>query len=192
MQKHRPCSSSESTPVRTVHEKRLLMLSVALGVLVLAAVPLHAGLRADPSVLSDEDYLEPACRTPVEVLPEPICPRVVAGESPLTIVFALGVVPLALRRGGRRAMRALAVTSVALAVLQLVAPFAFTFESTAPGPGTPSPLKADKGCGLVNCGLDHTLFHVLQVPLLVAIAVTADRTSRGTRPHGKTPASRLG
>jgi hypothetical protein len=177
MQKDRPCSSSESTPARTVHEKRLLMLSVALGVLVLATVPLHAVLRADPSVLSDEDYLEPACRTPVHVFPEPICPRVVAGESPLTIVFALGAVPLALRRGGRRTMKALAVTSLALAVLQLVSPFAFTFESTAPGAGTPSPLKADEGCGLVNCGLDHTLFHMLQVPVLVAIAVTSRRLS---------------
>ena len=178
--------------MRTVHEKRLLMLSLALGVLVLAAVPLHAALRADPRVLSDEDYLEPACRTPVHVFPEPICPWVVAGESPMTIVFALGVVPLALRRGGRRAMTALAVISAALAVLQLVAPFAFTFESTAPGAGTPSPLKADEGCGLVNCGLDHTVFHMLQVPFLVAIAVTAGRTSRGTGPHGRTPGGRLG
>jgi hypothetical protein len=166
--------------VRTVHEKRLLTVSVALGVLVLAAVPLHAGLRADPSVLSDEDYLNPACRTPVQVFPEPICPRVVAGESPMTIVFALGVVPLALRRGGRRAMKALAVTSVALAALQLVAPFTFTFESTAPGAGTPSPLEADEGCGLVNCGLDHTLFHMLQVPFLVAIALTSRRLSDRT------------
>jgi hypothetical protein len=140
--------------VRTVHEKRLLMLTLALGVLVLAAVPLHAVLRADTSVLADEDYLKPACQTPVHVF-------------------------LALRRGGRRAMRALAVTSAALAVLQLLAPFAFTFESTAPGGGTPSPLKADEGCGLVNCGLDHTLFHILQVPFLVAIAVTAGRTSPG-------------
>jgi hypothetical protein len=165
--------------VRTVHEKRLLMLTLALGVLVLAAVPLHAVLRADTSVLADEDYLKPACQTPVHVFPEPVCPRVVAGESPLTIVFALGVVPIAIRRGGRRTMKALAVTSVALAVLQLLAPFAFTFESTAPGAGTPSPLKADEGCGLVNCGLDHTLFHILQVPFLVAIAVTAGRTSPG-------------
>ena len=172
--------------MRTVHEKRLLMLSLALGVLVLAAVPLHAVIRADPSVLADEDYLKPACRTPVHVFPEPICPRVVAGEYPMTIVFALGVVPLALRRGGRRAMRALAITSVALAVLQLAAPFAFTFESTAPGAGTPSPLKADEGCGLVNCGLDHTLFHMLQVPVLVAIAVTSRRLS-DTSPERSPP-----
>ena len=173
--------------MRTVHEKRLLRLSVALGVLVLATVPLHAVLRADPNVLSDEDYLEPACRKPVHVFPEPICPWVVAGESPLMIIFALGAVPLALRRGGRRTMKALAVTSVALAVLQLVSPFAFTFESAAPGAGTTSPVKADEGCGLVNCGLDHTVFHMLQVPFLVAIAVTSRRlgdTSSERSPAG--------
>jgi hypothetical protein len=155
--------------------KRLLLVSLALGVLVLALVPLHAELRADRRVLSNDIYLKPACRTPVHLLPEPICPRIVAGESPLTILFALGVVPLALRRAGPGTMKALAITSGALAALQLVAPFALTFESATPAAETPSPLEADQGCGLVNCGLDHTMFHLLQVPFLVAMALMSRR-----------------
>ena len=168
-------------------EKRLLVVSLALGVLVLAVVPLHAELRADRRVLSNDSYLEPACRTPVHLLPEPICPRVVAGESPVTIMFALGVVPLALRRAGPRAMNALALTSGALAALQLVAPFAFTFESATPAVGTPSPLEAHHGCGLVNCGLDHTMFHLFQVPFLVAMALTSWRLAEQRVSHCPPP-----
>jgi hypothetical protein len=56
------------------------MVSLALGILVLPAVPLHAALRADPSVLGDDDYLKPACRVPFQAFPEPICPRMVAGD----------------------------------------------------------------------------------------------------------------
>ena len=154
-------------------EKPVLFVSTALGLLVLAAVPLHAALRADERVLSDRAYLEPACRTPVEVFPEPICPRVVAGESPAMIAYALVVVPLVLRRGGPGAFRALALASAALAALQVIAPFMLTFDSVTPGAGTPSPLEADDGCGLVNCGLDHTLFHLAQVPFLLAMALTS-------------------
>jgi hypothetical protein len=40
--------------MRSPLEKHQLLISVALGLLVLAAVPLHAGLRADPRVLSDD------------------------------------------------------------------------------------------------------------------------------------------
>jgi hypothetical protein len=151
----------------------LVLTSLALGTVVLLAVPLHAGFRADDAVLADDDYLRPACRTPVHVLPEPICPKVVAGESPATVLFALVVVPLVARRPGRGRLLAIAVASAALAAIQVVAPFGFSFPAV--DGERPSPFEADAGCGLVNCGLDHTLFHLVQVPFLVAMAVIAYR-----------------
>jgi hypothetical protein len=158
----------------------LILVSLALGVLVLAAVPLHGALRADPRVLSDDDYLEPACRVPFPVFPEPVCPRVVAGESPLTVVYALIAVPLLARRGGRRGLLLIAITSAGLAALQLAAPFAFTYPP-AGGGSRPSAFEPEPGCGLVNCGLDHTLFHLAQLPFLVALAVLACRLYRAAR-----------
>ena len=157
------------------------MVSLALGVLVLAAVPLHAALRADPSVLGDDDYLKPACRVPFQAFPEPICPRVVAGESPATALYALIAVPLLSRRPGRRNLVAISVASAAFAALHIFAPFAFTFES-AFTQERPSPFEADAGCGLVNCGLDHTLFHLAQVPFFAAMALLSYRLG----PPGRT------
>jgi hypothetical protein len=153
----------------------LVLTSLALGLLVLAAVPLHAAVRADPDVLAHDDYLDPACRTPAPIAPEPVCPRVVAGESPATIVYALVVVPLVVRRGGRLAMKVLAAASAGFAVLQLVAPFVFTFPPIEAASGTPPPFEAHQGCGLVNCGLDHTLFHLVQVPFFVALGLMSLR-----------------
>jgi hypothetical protein len=158
----------------------LILVSLALGVLVLAAVPLHAAVRADPRVLSDDDYLEPACRVPFPVFPEPVCPRVVAGESPLTLVYALIAVPLLGARGGRRGLLLIAITSAGLAALQLAAPFAFTYPP-AGGGRRPSALEPEPGCGLVNCGLDHTVFHLAQLPFLVALAVLAYRLYQAAR-----------
>ena len=86
--------------------RALLAVALTLGIVVAAVVPLHTELRADPDVLADDDYLRPACRTPFEVFPEPLCPRVVAGESPATLLLALVVVPvLALRRRHERSWR---------------------------------------------------------------------------------------
>jgi hypothetical protein len=147
-----------------------------LGVLVLAAVPVHSAVRADAGVLRADDYLDPACRTPLAVFPEPVCPKVVAGESPATIAFALLVVPLGLRRATTGWLMAIALASAGFAALHLVAPFGLTFESTSGR--VPSPWQADEGCGLVNCGLDHTLFHLAQVPFFVAIALGARRLAR--------------
>jgi hypothetical protein len=164
--------------VRTQLERRLLWISLALGVVVLAAVPLHAVLRADPRVLEHEDYIGPACETPLKVLPEPVCPKLVAGESPAIVAFALVAVPLAIRRGGRGALLFVTFASVGLAALQFAAPFAFAFDPVEDASGDASPFDVELGCGLVNCGLDHTLFHVAQVPFLVAMAVTSYRATR--------------
>lgn len=164
--------------------RSLILVSLALGAFVLAAVPLHAALRADERVLSHEDYLEPACRVPLAVFPEPVCPRVVAGESPLTLVYALLAVPLVVRRGGRRGLLLISITSAGLAALQLAAPFAFTFPPVGGGP-RPSAFEPEPGCGLVNCGLDHTVFHFAQLPFLGALAVVGYALYRGARrPRG--------
>ena len=165
--------------VRTQLERRLLWISIALGVVVLAAVPLHAALRADPRVLEHKDYVGPACETPLKVLPEPVCPNVVAGESPAIVAFALVAVPLAIRRGGRGALLFVAFASAGLAALQLAAPFAFTFPPA--GGGGPSAFEPEPGCGLVNCGLDHTLFHFGQLPFLLALTVGGCRSYRRAR-----------
>lgn len=149
--------------------RMLIATALTLGVLVVAVVPLHAELRADPDVLADDDYLRPACRTPFEVFPEPVCPRVVAGESPATILLALVVVPILAVRRRPRPFLATAVLSASWAAVQLVGPFLLTFRSTS-GERTP-PIERDAGCGLVNCGLDHTLFHLAQLPFLLAIAL---------------------
>jgi hypothetical protein len=154
----------------------LIATALTLGVLVVAVVPLHAELRADPDVLADDDYLRPACRTPFEVFPEPVCPRVVAGESPATVLLALVVVPILALRGRRRAFLAIAVLTASWAAVQLAGPFLFTFRSTS-GERTP-PFESDAGCGLVNCGLDHTLFHLAQLPFLLAIALIGYRLYR--------------
>ena len=164
--------------------KRLVLVSVALGVLVLVVVPLHAALRADPAVLADEEYLGPACNMPFQAFPEPFCPRVVAGESPATVLLALIVVPLLARRPTRRRLIAISIASLACAALQIVAPFAFfTFPSASSG-RTPAPFEADPGCGLVSCGLDHTLFHLLQVPFLLAMAFDGHRLQRALPERG--------
>ena len=40
--------------------KPLVMTSLALGTLVLVAVPLHTAFRAEDDVLASDDYLRPA------------------------------------------------------------------------------------------------------------------------------------
>lgn len=170
--------------------------SLALGLFMLAVVPLHGALRADATVLSDDDYVRPACRVPFPVLPEPVCPRVFAGESPLTVVYALLAVPLLARRARPRRLLAVSIASAALAAIQLVGPFAFTFPP-ADGGQDPSAFEVEATCGLVNCGLDHTIFHLVQVPFLVAIATESYRLYRArsrsappaAKPTSATPAA---
>lgn len=159
-----------------------MLTSLALGVLVLVMVPLHTTFRADDGVLAADDYLRPACRTPVHVFPEPVCPDVVAGESPLTALYALVVVPLLVFRTGRGSLLAIAVASGVLAAVQVVAPFAYSFPAV--DGERPSPFQADAGCGLVNCGLDHTIFHLLQLPFLLVMTVLAYRLYRRAGEEG--------
>jgi hypothetical protein len=154
--------------------RALHAVAATLGILVLAAVPVHAALRADPDVL--EDYLEPACGVPFQVFPEPVCPQVVAGESPATAVLALVLVPLLAWGLHPARLLAIAILSGAWAVVQVAGPFLFTFRPISGE--RPSPFEPDAGCGLVNCGLDHTIFHLAQLPFLIAIAALSYRLYR--------------
>jgi hypothetical protein len=156
--------------------RTLLTAAAALGILVLAAVPVHAALRADPDVLAHEDYLEPACRVPFQIVPEPVCPRAVAGESPATVLFALVLVPLLAWGLRPQRLLALAILSGGWALVQVAGPFLFTFRPVSGE--APSPIEPESGCGLVNCGLDHTVFHLIQLPFLIAIAVLSYRLYR--------------
>jgi hypothetical protein len=117
------------------------------------------------------------------VIPDPVCPRFVAGESPLTAIYALIAVPLLARGARRRWLLVLSIASAGLTALQLAAPVAFTFPPADGGP-RPSPFAADLGCGLVNCGLDHTIFHPIQVPFLVALTVESYRLYRTFQTQG--------
>ncbi len=159
------------------------MVSIALGVLVLGFVPLHTFVRADAHVLADDDYVEPACRFPFPIIPESICPRFAAGESPLTVIYALIAVPLLARGARRRRLLVLSIASAGLTALQLAAPVAFTFPPADGGP-RPSPFEADPQCGLVNCGLDHTVFHLIQVPFLLVLTVESYRLYRTFQTQG--------
>ena len=160
----------------------VLLISLVLGVLVVLIVPLYSAFVADPRALTDEQYVIRACGWPLPspVLPEPLCPYLFAGESPLTALYALIVVPLLLLGGSPRTFLAVVVLSLALALVQIFAAFFATFPSAFDPSFYPSPLQREAGCGLVLCGLDHTLFHFIQMVLLVALAFFAYRAHRHT------------
>ena len=162
--------------------RNVLLISLALGAFVVLIVPLYSAFVADPRVLTDEQYLLPACGWPLPspVIPEPLCPYLFAGESPLTALYALIVVPLLLLGGGPRTLLAVAVLSLALALVQIFGAFFTTFPSAFDPGFYPSPFQREAGCGLVLCGLDHTLFHLIQMLLLLAMALFAYRAHRTT------------
>jgi hypothetical protein len=103
--------------------KRVLLTSLALGIFVLLAVPIHSASIADPGVLTDERYVFAVCRWPFPLVPESACPQVFAGESPFMVLYALVIVPLLLIRGGARTMLTIAVLSLIFTLVQLEAAF---------------------------------------------------------------------
>jgi hypothetical protein len=168
--------------------KRVLFASVALGIFALLVVPIHSAFIADSRALADEHYVWAACRlgNPLP-LPGPVCPRLFAGESPFTVLYALVIVPLLLVRGRARTMLTIAISSLTFALLQGVfadypilpsSPFPQYLNPDLP----PSPFeRAPATCGLVMCGLDHTLFHVAQMPFFLALAFFGYRAYREIR-----------
>lgn len=157
--------------------RKVLWIALALGFVVLLAVPIHSAFLADPRALSSERYVFAACRLGLPLpLPGSVCPRVVAGESPFLLLYALVVVPLLLIRGGARTMLTIAILSLIFALLQGMFAYYPIFPSSLVPPNLnpdllPSPFERDPAtCGLVLCGVDHTLFHLAQVPFLLALA----------------------
>jgi hypothetical protein len=167
--------------------KRVLLTSLALGIFVLLAVPIHSAFVADPRVLVDERYVFAACNWPFPLAPEPVCPRLFAGESPGMVLYAVVIMPLLLVRGGARTMLTIAILSLSFTLVQLGAAFYTALPSTffppELNPGLlPSAFERDPAtCGLVLCGLDHSLFHFAQVPLLLALAFFSYRAYREMR-----------
>ncbi len=162
--------------------RNVLWISLTLGAFVVLIVPLYSAFVADPRVLDDEQYVIPACGWPLSspVIPEPLCPYLFAGESPLTALYSLIVVPLLLLGGGPRTLLAVVVLSLALALVQIFGAFFATFPSAFDPDSYPTPFQREAGCGLVLCGLDHTLFHFIQMLLLLAMAFSAYRAHRTT------------
>jgi hypothetical protein len=166
----------------------MLAVSLALGVFVLLAVPIHSAFIAETGVLSDQRYVFAACRYPFPLAPDAVCPEVFAGESPFMVLYALVVVPLLLIRGGPKTTLAIALLSLAFALIQVGAAFYTAlpsefFPRTLNPELLPSAFERDPAtCGLVLCGLDHSLFHFAQVPLLLALSVLGYRANREAQP----------
>jgi hypothetical protein len=159
---------------RSAH-KRALLTSLALGIFVLIAVPLHSAFVADPRALVDERYVFAACNWPFPLGPGSACPRVFAGESPFMVLYTLVIVPFLLIRGGAKTILTIAVLSLVFALVQIASPFYAELPSAVFPPELnpdllPSAFQSDPAtCGLVLCGLDHSLFHFSQVPFLLAL-----------------------
>lgn len=178
--------------------KRVLWTSLALGAFALLAVPIHSAFVADPRALTNENYVWAACRLGLPfTIPGSVCPRLFAGESPDMVLYALVIVPLLLVRGGARTMLTITILSLIFTLVQVVAVF-YQLLPASPFPPDlnphllPSPLeRAPETCGLVMCGLDHTLFHIAQLPLLLALALSSYRAYRTARGEGEHDVSHL-
>lgn len=167
--------------------KRVLLISLTLGIFVLLAVPIHSASIADTGALTDERYVFAACKWPFPLVPESACPQILAGESPFMVLYALVIVPLLLIRGGAKTMLTIAVMSLVFALVQIAAPFYTALPSAFFPPELnpdllPSAFQSDPAtCGLVLCGLDHSLFHFSQAPFLLALAFFSYQAYRAVR-----------
>jgi hypothetical protein len=171
---------------------KVLWISLVLGAFVLFVVPIHSAFVADPRILTDERYVLAACNWPFPLAPGSVCPQVLAGESPFMVLYALVVVPLLLIRGGAKTMLTIGVLSLVFALVQIAAAFYTALPSAFFPPELnpdllPSAFERDPAtCGLVLCGLDHSLFHFAQAPFLLILAFfgyRAYRTMRGENDH---------
>jgi hypothetical protein len=105
-------------------------------------------------------------------LTEPVYGAIAERRLTLPIGEAVVFVPLTLAlaalsfRGGRRSLRTVSILSVLLAIGEIPAGI---FATTDPSLWW----KLDPDCGIVYCGLLHTLAHWSHVPFLVAIALAA-------------------
>lgn len=146
--------------------KRVLLTSLALGIFVLLAAPIHSAFVADPRALVDERYVFAACNWPFPLAPELVCPRVFAGESPGMVLYALAIVPLLLVRGGARTMLTIAILSLTFALVQIAAAFYAVLPSALFPPGLnpdllPSAFERDPA----TCGFGALWIGPFLIPL---------------------------
>ena len=95
------------------------------------------------------------------------------GEAVVFAPLALGLAAVSLR-GGRRSLRAVGLTSALLAVAEIPAGIFATRDPSLWW-------KLDPDCGIVWCGLLHTLSHWSHVPLLIGMAFGAWRDASTSR-----------
>jgi hypothetical protein len=98
------------------------------------------------------------------------------GEAVVFTPLSLVLAALAFR-GGRRSLRAVSMIAGLLAIGEIPAGILATTDPSIWW-------KIEPQCGIVYCGLLHTLAHWSHVPFLIAIAIAARRS--GAMP-GKTP-----
>ena len=98
------------------------------------------------------------------------------GEAVVFTPLSLVLAALAFR-GGKRSLRAVSMIAGLLAIGEIPAGI---FATTDPSIWW----KIEPQCGIVYCGLLHTLAHWSHVPFLIVIAIAARRS--GAMP-GKTP-----
>jgi hypothetical protein len=96
------------------------------------------------------------------------------GEAVVFTPISLALAALA-RRGGTRSLRAVTLISTLLAIGEIPAGI---FATTDPSLWW----KIEPECGILYCGLLHTLAHWSHVPLLIAIAVAA-RSAGALQPN---------
>ena len=105
---------------------------------------------------------------------EPLYAAIVEGRLTLPIGEAVVFTPLSLvlaalaYRGGGRSLRAVSILGTLLAIGEVPAGI---FATTDPSAWW----RIEPECGIVYCGLLHTLAHWSHVPFLVAIAIAARR-----------------
>jgi hypothetical protein len=111
--------------------------------------------------------------------------RVYGGESPMCLLLSLVLVPLLIRKGSSGALLAATLISAFAALVQVLAAFlalevpGFGLTTVFSEAGRSVPLfQRVEGCTLILCGLDHVLFHFLQIPFLAVTGTFAYRAYR--------------
>ena len=112
---------------------------------------------------------------------EPLYAAIVERRLTLAIGEAVVFTPLSLvlgalaYRGGRRSLRAVSIIGVLLAIGEIPAGIFATTDASVWW-------RIEPQCGIVYCGLLHTLAHWSHVPFLIAIAMTARRSGAVPQP----------
>lgn len=145
-------------------DRRMAALaSVALGVYCLLVVPVYYVIFTDTV-------------------------KLVGGESPGCVLWALVVAPLLIRNGGVMALLTATLISAFVVLVQVLAAF-LALELPGVGlttvfseAGSSVPLfQRVEGCTLIMCGLDHVLFHFSQIPFLAVMTTFGYRAYQAAR-----------